>query len=339
MGESEARLRMMAQAVPDMMFTFRADGYCEYLNARFYEYTGMSPPGGLGDGWMIAVHPDDAPGNLEGWQHAVRSGRHLEVVCRLRAMDGSYRWFRIRAEPIREGEDQGEVSYWFGSASDIHEYRMASDRQRLLVAELRHRVKNILAVVRSIFARSIEVQGATEAAADHFRGRLDALARTQNVLARTPDGGIDLEEMIHNELTCHGAANGDHVVIAGPAIRLRQKAAETLGLAVHELATNAAKYGALTTASGRIGITWRLRESPMGPRLSWKWAESGVTLIDPAPSRIGFGRELLEYGLPYQLGASTVLEFASGGMSCAIELPLSERIAVLTEREPGWTTP
>lgn len=240
----------------------------------------------------------------------------------------------------RTGPDGlGRISDRFGSACEIHEYRIAGDRQRMLAAELQNRVTNILAEVRSIFSRSIELDGPTETAADHFRGRLDAFARTQNVLARTPDGGIDLEELVHDEMACHGAVSGGQVAIAGPAIRLRRKAAETLGLAIHELAVNAAKYGALALASGRIGVTWRVRDSAAEPRLCWKWAESGVTLIDPAPSRVGFGRDLLEHGLPYQLGANTTLEFASGGMRCTIELPLGERIAVVSGREPGWTTP
>jgi PAS domain S-box-containing protein len=335
--ESEERFRMIAQTVPDIMFTSRPDGHCEFMNPRFYQYTGMQEGSALGEGWKRAIHSEDLDKSDQAWRNAIEAGDHFEMVFRLRGADGSYRWFRCRAEPVRSGK--GEVALWLGSSSDIHEFRMANDRQRMLVAELQHRVKNILAVIRSIFTRSMEAAGATEAGADHFRGRLDALARTQNVLARTPEGGIDLEEMIQNELTCHGTLNGEQVQIAGPAIRLRQKAAEALGLAIHELATNAAKYGALTTGSGRIGVTWRLYHSDTGPRLSWKWVESGVNLIDPAPSRVGFGRELIEHGLPYQLGAMTALEFASGGINCAIELPLSERIAVLSDGDLEWSRP
>ncbi len=145
--------------------------------------------------------------------------------------------------------------------------------------------------------------------------------------------------MVRDELTCHGSQGGDQVHISGPPIRLRQKAAEALGLAVHELATNAAKYGALAVESGRIDVTWRLYDGGMGRRLVWKWSETGVNLIDPAPTRVGFGRELIEQGLPYQLGATTALEFASGGISCAIELPLNERIAVLNDGESAWGDP
>jgi two-component system, chemotaxis family, CheB/CheR fusion protein len=335
--ESEERFRVMAQTVPDILFISRTDGYWEYVNPRFYEYTGMSEGSGIGTGAIVAFHPEDIEEFDRRWRHSAETGEHFEYAVRLRGSDGSYRWFLTRAEPVERRN--GESALWFGSSSDIHEYRMASDRQRMLVSELQHRVKNILAVVRSIFTRSIGEDGLVDAGAEHFRGRLDALARTQNVLARTPAGGIDLEELVRDELTCHGSRYGDQVHIHGPSIRLRQKAAEALGLAVHELATNAAKYGALANETGKIDVTWRLYESSSGPRLAWRWTETGVTLIDPAPSRVGFGRELIEQGLPYQLGASTALEFARGGVNCVIELPLSERIAVFDDGQSAWGDP
>jgi two-component system CheB/CheR fusion protein len=283
---------------------------------------------------MRSLHPEEIKSTQQLWRDAIRAGRHFEAARRVRSAEGSYHWFRFRVEPLRDAK--GAILRWFGTSSDIHEYQMASDRQRLLVAELQHRVKNILAVVRSMFDRSMEAAELAGAGAEHFRGRLDALARTQNVLARTPEGGIDLQEMIHDELTCHGTLAGEQVHIDGPAVRLRQKAAEALGLAVHELATNAAKYGALATETGRVGVTWRLHQSGTRPHLSWRWAETGVTLDDLAPSRVGFGRELIEHGLPYQLGATTALEFAGGGVRCAIELPLSERLAVLSDADREW---
>lgn len=332
--ESEERFRMMTEVVPDIMFTILPDGTCDYINSRFYEYTGLSEGVLVGEFWGRAIHPEDYDEQARRWQRSIETGEPLDVTARLRGADSAYRWHRVRAEPMRDAS--GQVVRWFGSASDVHEYRMASDRQRMLVGELQHRVKNILAVVRSIFIRSMESDGESSSCADHFRGRLDALGRTQNVLARTPEGGIDLEEMIHDELTSLGAQNGDQIHVSGPPISLRQKAAEVLGLAIHELATNATKYGALAIGSGHIEVTWRLYDSDTGPRLAWKWVESGVRLIDPAPSRIGFGRELIEQGLPYQLGAITTLEFANGGVSCAIDLPLSDRLTMPGEERASW---
>lgn len=331
---SEERFRMMAQAVPAFLFTLKADMQAEYFNSRYYEHTGLSEGSALGHGWLVGIHPDDAEEMQRRWEHSANAIEPFEMEVRIRDGSGSYRWFMTRIEPQRDAG--GEILRWFGSSSDIHDQRTAADLQRLLMAELQHRVKNILAVVRSIFARSVDSDSPPDAGADHFRGRLDSLARTQNVLARTPEGGIDLEEMVSDELTSHGAQVGDQVHIVGPPIRLRQKAAEALGLAIHELATNASKYGALAIGSGRIAVTWRLYDRGAGPRLALKWVETGVKLIDPSPSRVGFGRELIEQGLPYQLGATTALEFASGGVRCAIELPLNDRVAVINDGDSTW---
>src|SRR5262249_42504969 len=155
----------------------------------------------------------------------------------------------------------------------------------------------------------------------HFRGRLDALSRTQTVLARNPDGEIELEDLVRDELLSVGAAmDGPKVRITGPAVRLDQKAGEALGLAIHELATNAVKYGALAGKEGQIIIEWRIEEG-VGPgesRLHFVWQEKKVRIVSAEPPRRGFGTELIEQGLPYQLGATTALELAPGGLRCAI---------------------
>lgn len=324
--ESEERFRMMAQTVPAFLFTARPDLEWDYVNVRFYEFTGLPDGAALGAGWLATLHPDDVEENQRRWHRSAETGTSFEMTYRLRGADGGYRWFLGRAEPMR-GAD-GHIAKWFGSCTDIHERRLAEDRQRLLMGELQHRVKNVLATVRSLFSRTVETKDTIDGIAAHFQGRLDALARTQNVLARTTEG-VDLEGLVCEELLSHGARAGDQINVRGPLVRLREKAAEALGLAVHELATNAAKYGALSRPTGRIGVTWRVYDGGGGQRLALEWRETGVRLIDPEPHRSGFGRELIERGLPYQLGATTALEFNRGGLRCAIELPLTERVALL----------
>jgi two-component system, chemotaxis family, CheB/CheR fusion protein len=115
------------------------------------------------------------------------------------------------------------------------------------------------------------------------------------------------------------------VDVSGPEIKLRAKAAETLSLAIHELATNAVKYGALSARSGHITVSWQI-EHASDARLVFEWVETGVPVIDQEPSRSGFGRELIERGLPYELKATTALEFRRGGIRCVIELPLDDNI-------------
>ncbi|TGE02565.1 PAS domain S-box protein [Methylobacterium nonmethylotrophicum] len=325
--ESQERFRRMERIVPAFLFTADAELNWLYVNSRFYEHTGLEDGRALGLGWMSVVHPDDVEENQRRWQRAVASSEAFEHEFRIRAASGTYRWFTARAEPTAD-PDGGAVT-WFGSCTDSHERRMAEDRQRLLLTELQHRVKNILAVVRSVANRTAEGTGSLADFVMHFDGRLGALARTQNILTRSPDAATDLAELIGEEVLSHAVRDGGQVTLDGPEVRLPQKTAETLGLVLHELVTNAIKYGALARPEGRIAIGWRLYGVGAERRLRLEWQESGVTLLAAAPTRRGFGRELIEQGLVYEFGATTALEYRPGGVRCVIELPLG------ASRPPG----
>ncbi|RAK58863.1 hypothetical protein DJ021_03130 [Phenylobacterium hankyongense] len=222
---------------------------------------------------------------------------------------------------------------------DITATARAEERQRLLLSELQHRVRNILGIVRSLAARTAETSASVEEYASHLDGRLATLARTQNIFARTGDVIVDLEEMVRDELVSLGAPDGEQVDVGGPEVRLRQSAAETFALALHELATNAVKYGALAGPKGRVAVRWRVFDTSAGPRLSLEWRESGVAALDMRPTRSGFGRELIERGLPFELGAATSISFEPGGVRALIEVPLTHHNAVLDspdEQALGW---
>ncbi|WP_340267792.1 PAS domain-containing sensor histidine kinase [Sphingobium mellinum] len=201
--------------------------------------------------------------------------------------------------------------------------RRSEEQLRLMVAELQHRVRNILTVVRSVFTRSMESGRELDDMVDHFRGRLDALARAQVIVTQTAAGTADLQNLVRDELISVGVCDGPNVSIDGPDILLDSCVAETLGLAVHELTTNALKYGALKGEGGRLEIGWSVRTDPGGrDRLDLHWNESGVPAVALTGLREGFGRELIEQALPYRLGATTRLEFRGGGVRCLISVPL-----------------
>lgn len=212
--------------------------------------------------------------------------------------------------------------------------RKAEDRQRLLLAELQHRVRNVLAVVRSVAARTADTSESIADFASHFEGRLATLARTQNVFSRTGETSVELEELVRDEIVSLAAGGSTKVQVKGPPVRLRQGAAETFALALHELATNAVKYGALSQPKGKLSVNWRIFNTSAGRRLSLEWRESGVPLMEADPPRIGFGRDLIERGLPYELGAATSLEFERGGVRAVIELPITEKTAILDPDTP-----
>lgn len=206
---------------------------------------------------------------------------------------------------------------------DVTAITRAEARQRLLLAELQHRVRNTLGVVRSIARRSAESSSTVEEYASHFDGRLNAFARTQALVTRDPEGGVDLEYLVVEELLAYDAREGEQMRVSGPKIRFQPKAAESFALAIHELATNALKYGALSQPSGRIDVSWRIDDSTQPAQLMFEWRERGGPEVSPPP-RKGFGTELLERTLAFELKGQTTMAFDSGGLQCTITIPLNK---------------
>lgn len=285
------------------------------------EFTGQEEPESHGLGWLQFVLPDDRDVARDAWTQASQRGG-VDVEYRIRnASDGEYRWFRTRAVPVRDDNDT--IVEWVGTSTDVDDMRSLQKRQELLVSELQHRVRNMLTVVRSVFSRTFESSG-DEDLADHFKGRLDSLARTQVIVTRSAAGRVDLENLIRDELLSVGEGDRPNLSIGGPDVTLGSKAAESIGLAIHELTTNAVKYGALQVPTAKLDISWQTNIEEGGQQhLILVWQEQGVPTVPIAPSRDGFGRELIEQALPYRLGAKTKLEFLGGGVRCTISVPLT----------------
>lgn len=199
--------------------------------------------------------------------------------------------------------------------------RDSESHARFLLAELQHRVRNTLAVVRSIARQTAEGSETVDDFAMHLDGRLAAVARVQSALTRDPAAGIDLSSLVADELLSCATLEGDRLTLSETDIRLQSKAGEMVGLAIHELAVNAVKHGALSNATGRVTVAWRLVDEGRDRRLRIEWKETGVSVVSTAPRRSGFGTELLTQLLPYQLGGTTALTFQPGGLEWAIELP------------------
>jgi len=190
----------------------------------------------------------------------------------------------------------------------------------VLVKELNHRVKNTLATVQSIAAHTLSSVDAV--VKDRFYARLVALSRTHDLLALAGWEGADLRELLLQELEPFRAAEAGRFVVDGPDLKLPPKSALALGMAFHELATNAAKYGAFSTSSGQVRARWELPPSGRGEALRLRWVESGGPPVKDS-SRRGFGRMLIETGLPLELDGTVDLAFAAEGVVCTIDLPLS----------------
>jgi two-component sensor histidine kinase len=202
--------------------------------------------------------------------------------------------------------------------------RRAAEREALLRGELLHRVRNILAVIRSIFSRTIDAGGSLEDMSDHFRGRLDAIARNQAVRGIDPARETDLEAVLREELYSFQFGEDERIRIQGPEIGIGHDVAQLLGLAFHELVTNSIKFGVLSGADARARL--RIGWSVAGGQLSLEWEERGVAIVVGAPLHEGFGREYIEQALPYQIGATTLFELRPGGLFCRLQVPLAARL-------------
>jgi two-component sensor histidine kinase len=210
-----------------------------------------------------------------------------------------------------------------GALQDSEEQLKASLRhQQFLLAELKNRARNTLAVIRSIVRRTAESSESVEDFANHLDGRIGALSRVQLAVARDPLAGFDLAELIFEELRICAVHEGEQFTLDGPQLRLKPKAAESIGLAIHELATNAVKFGAFTIPEGRIDARWM--EELRGDRtwLLLDWKERGMQGRLVEGSRRGFGTLLLEEMLKYDLGAEVRLLFEPTGFHCEIAFPL-----------------
>ena len=202
----------------------------------------------------------------------------------------------------------------------------ADVRERALTYELQHRVRNMLAVIRTIYRRMLSSKTGPDEFAFHFEDRLDAIGRYQADIAGISAGGVELEDMVRDELFNVHSAEGPTCTIIGPSVRLSAKWLELMGLALHELATNAVKFGALCHG-GTLRVEWWVSEEASGSNLHFHWTEAGVAAAPPGPR--GFGQDLIEDALPYQFGATTAFEFRPGGLACSIILPLPPQSEVM----------
>jgi len=235
---------------------------------------------------------------------------------------------RLEQEPPLDNEDTSAVAEWLHRAADNEGLRGTERRQKLILAETRHRVRNVLSLVRSIVSRTAGTTLSAEDYAADLAGRISAIGRIQSFVMRERGGSVDLEELVNSVLIAN-RAHPAHVVPVGPPLRLKPRAAETLGLALHELSSNAVKFGALSTHDGQVAIRWTRTPDQDPPSVQLEWVESGVKVDADAPRRRGFGRELLERSVPYELRGTATLDFNADGAHCTIVIPLTADNAVV----------
>lgn len=204
---------------------------------------------------------------------------------------------------------------------EIEQRRRAEDHQKLLVNELNHRVKNTLAIVQSLAQQSFRDEVPPNEARRAFSARLSALAAAHNLLTRENWENALLSQIIATAVSGTTGANSDRVDLSGPDIQLAPQTAVSVAMALHELCTNAIKYGSLSNESGAVGVSWRVLGTAQSPRLHLEWTEHGGPPVEPPKSR-GFGSRMIERGLAAELGGTVRLDFRASGLVCTIDAPL-----------------
>ena len=311
-----------------MMFTnAKAPGHpIIFVNQAFLDLTGYDEHEVLGQSFDFLMGQGTDPEELAEIQTAFRGSRNLEPQVRYRLKSGAVIWVRILISKVRDAA--GGVVQHFASFVDITRHRTEEDRLRLLLDEVNHRTQDTLATVLAIAKQTL--RGAADpAVAALFEGRVLALSQGHALLGGVEWGAVGLRDVIERILQPFGLDDlaATRFTVVGNDVRLQPKAALTLAMVFHELATNAAKHGALLADTGRISIDWQVEPDGdseiSGGRLCLRWQESGGPLIVP-PTRRGFGSRLIQRGLEQELDGEVRLEYEPGGMLCQIAMPWSQ---------------
>ena len=262
-------------------------------------------------------------------EHSVRST--VNVV--IRGEDGPFGVLEVDSRQLRKFE-QDDIDFLqnyanlLASAIDrVRIQRQLAERalsQEMLGHELQHRINNMLATIRAIARRTRVKSHSLDEFAKAFDDRLAAVARAHALLGRTPASAVDIREVLLQELSVHGAVEGENLTQRGPKISIPPKQAEALSMAIHELATNAVKHGALSMDNGHIEISWDVHRSSNGNKFRLCWRER-VSQMVPEPARRGFGSEFLEKSIPRMLHGRFERTFGSDGIECTVSFLLDPK--------------
>ena len=338
-AETRALLQGFAEAAPGALWVAEAcTKQGRYVSSGLEALLGTPPEAILPEAgrWLGLVHADDRAAVVARFETLLR-GEAAEIEYRVLPQNGGgdgsgqSRWVRDLGFPIHA---EGQVRYVAGFVVDAAERGGAEGMRRLLLAELNHRVRNTLATVHTLAVQTIKAAPSADAFWSAFTGRLHALTRAHDRLSEGGwASGAELQTLLEAELAPYlGTADsgaGPSAMLNGPPVRLESGAAVVLALALHEMATNAVRHGALSVPTGHVEVRWQF--NPLSPRsggaaesgwLQIDWLERAGPPLPGPPPRRGFGARLLERNLPRQLGGEVVLRFDPAGLQVGITVPL-----------------
>lgn len=319
---------LVLQAAPIILYVYDLQRQRSvFQNRRFGEILGHPPPEEGTSEWKLLIHPDDEttfPAHRDKLKN-IQAGETLLREFRMRDADGQWRWFLSR-DALLSRDGDGKPLLIVGSAFDISEQKKAEQYNELLADEMRHRAKNLVAIVEAIgrLSRPKNEPGVNKYI-DAFMGRLLTLLNTGGIVLTSASRDADLGTVVRATLTPFvGNMPPSRIRFDGPAISLPERTAGGLALAIHELATNAVKYGALSVEAGAISLTWAVVPKGASSLLSLEWKESGGPLVS-SPESEGFGAMVIRQALARETGGKVMLDYRPSGLQCRFEFEVSPR--------------
>ncbi|MFC3440666.1 PAS domain-containing protein [Sphingobium rhizovicinum] len=322
-ADSDRMFRTLADTMPQMVWSTLPDGYHDYYNARWYEYTGVPAGSTDGEGWNGMFHPDDQARAWDKWRHSLKTGDPYEIEYRLRHHSGDYRWTLGRALPIKDAA--GHIVRWIGTCTDIHEQRLMMEEREMIAHELSHRIKNIFSVIAGLIGLSARQHPEIGDVAEDLRDRILALGRAHDFVRphsaesapQIGQGAGRLWGILDQIFAPYRSSRGSRILLSGEDPQIDDRSATPLALLFHELATNAAKYGALSVANGCV----HLHVTAEGSDVRIDWREEGGPAVAPAGVE-GFGSRLMTLSVERQLGGRIERYWEAGGLRLNLWIPL-----------------
>lgn len=311
--ESEAKFQAIANSVDQMIWSTLPDGFHDYFNDRWYEFTGVPAGSTDGEGWNGIFHPDDQERAWERWRHSLSTGENYEIEYRLRHRSGDYRWVLGRAQPVLDKD--GTILRWYGSCTDIHEIKVAEEQRHLMLGEMNHRVKNTLAMVNVMVSQTLRLADNLRDAQTSLQSRIAMMAQAHDRLIATSWAETRLPEVVDAALAAHRTGEG-RFDIEGPDLEVGSKQALAMTMAIHELSTNASKYGSLSTQGGKVRICWAKKDDVF----TFTWVETDGPRVSP-PTKRGFGSRMIEQALAGYFQGKVELSYDPEGLNFKLSAP------------------
>ena len=321
--ERERRFRELLDALPAAVYTTDAAGRITYYNEAAVTFWGHRPALGTSEwcgSWKL-FWPDGTPLPHDQCPMAIalredRGVRGMEAAAERR--DGTRVPFIPYPTPIHD--EAGNLVGAVNMLVDITDRKPAEEQQTLLIRELHHRVKNTLAMVQAITGSTARAVDNIEDFKTALFGRIQSLAKTHLLLA-DDERAVKFDDILRSELDAFDDGSNKRIMLSGPDVALTSQLAVSLGMAIHELTANAAKFGALSVYGGKVEVTWSVTIDAARRTLTFDWVESGGPAV-VQPARQGFGSRLMAFVLPGQIQARTGVDYAADGLCVHCSLPL-----------------